>query len=55
MPSMRAWVSQRSRDQLDRVVEAFGGPDKYAMLARIQARYDQANLFRMNYNIPVRR
>ena len=38
-------------DEMDRVVEAFGGPAKYAKLGRLKAQYDPANLFRMNPNV----
>jgi FAD/FMN-containing dehydrogenase len=46
------YVNMLNFDEMDRVVEAFGGPEKYARLARIKAQYDPANLFRINYNIP---
>jgi hypothetical protein len=46
------YVNMLNFDELDRVVEAFGGPEKYAKLGRIKAQYDPENLFRMNYNVP---
>jgi hypothetical protein len=46
------YVNMLNFDELHRVVEAFGGPEKYAELGRLKARYDPENLFRMNYNIP---
>jgi len=45
------YVNMLNFDEMDRVVEAFGGPEKYAQLGRIKAQYDPENLFRMNYNI----
>jgi hypothetical protein len=45
------YVNMLNFDELDRVVEALGGPEKYAELGRLKARYDPGNLFRMNYNI----
>jgi FAD/FMN-containing dehydrogenase len=45
------YVNMLNFDEMDRVVEAFGGPEKYARLGRVKAQYDPENLFRMNYNI----
>jgi FAD/FMN-containing dehydrogenase len=45
------YVNMLNFDEQDRVVEAMGGAEKSAELARLKARYDPANLFRMNANI----
>ena len=45
------YVNMLNFDEMDRVVEAFGGPEKYARLGRVKAQYDPENFFRMNYNI----
>jgi len=45
------YVNMLNFDEMDRVVEAYGGPEKYARLGRVKARYDPENLFRMNYNV----
>ena len=46
------YVNMLNFDEMDRVVEAFGGPEKYARLGRVKSQYDPENLFRMNYNVP---
>jgi FAD/FMN-containing dehydrogenase len=49
------YVNMLNFDEMDRVVEAFGGPEKYDRLGRVKGQYDPGNLFRMNYNVtPVR-
>jgi FAD/FMN-containing dehydrogenase len=45
------YVNMLNFDEMDRVVEAYGGPGKYARLGRVKAQYDPENLFRMNYNV----
>jgi len=45
------YVNMLNFDEMDRVVEAFGGPEKYARLGQVKAQYDPENFFRMNYNI----
>ncbi len=45
------YVNMLNFDEMDRVVEAFGGPEKYVRLGRVKAQYDPENLFRMNYNV----
>jgi FAD/FMN-containing dehydrogenase len=45
------YVNMLNFDEMDRIVEAFGGPEKYARLGRVKAQYDPENFFRMNNNI----
>jgi FAD/FMN-containing dehydrogenase len=46
------YVNMLNFDEMDRVEEAFGGPEKYTRLGRVKAKYDPDNLFCMNYNVP---
>jgi hypothetical protein len=46
------YVNMLNFDELDRVVEAFGGTEKFTKLAHLKTKYDPQNLFRINYNIP---
>ncbi|MFF6824797.1 FAD-binding protein [Streptomyces longwoodensis] len=48
----KAYSNLLNADEADRVVEAFGGRANYEALGRVKARYDPANVFRSNWNIP---
>ena len=45
------YVNMLNVDELDRIVEAYGGPEKYRRLGTVKAQYDPGNLFRRNHNI----
>jgi FAD/FMN-containing dehydrogenase len=45
------YVNMLNFDEMDRVVEAFGGSEKFEKLGRIKEQYDPSNLFSVNYNI----
>jgi hypothetical protein len=45
------YVNMLNFDENDRVVEAYGGAEKYARLQRVKGTYDPNNMFRLNANI----
>jgi hypothetical protein len=45
------YVNMLNFDELDRVVEAYGGSAKYERLGEVKARYDPDNFFSGNHNI----
>jgi FAD/FMN-containing dehydrogenase len=45
------YTNMLNADESDRVVEAYGGSEKYARLGAVKAKYDPHNLFRINANI----
>jgi len=45
------YVNMLNDDDSDRIVEAYGGPEKYSRLCAVKGRYDPHNFFRLNANI----
>jgi FAD/FMN-containing dehydrogenase len=45
------YVNMLNLDELDQVVDAYGGVDAYRRLGAVKARYDPNDLFRLNHNI----
>jgi FAD/FMN-containing dehydrogenase len=55
--ALRPWLSRGiyanmlNFDETDRLVDAYGGPERYARLGRVKREYDPDNFFRSNANI----
>lgn len=45
------YVNVLNADEGDRVVDAYGGPERYRRLGELKAKFDPTNFFRSNYNI----
>ena len=41
-------------DEADRLIDAYGGPERYARLGKVKAEYDPDNFFRLNAHIQPR-
>lgn len=45
------YVNMLNFDENDRIVEAYGGPEKFVRLGHVKGQYDPENFFRGNANI----